>query len=89
MPFAMAPQHRNAFRYPRHATSYDHLSRAPGYAARRAQHAHSACSDCRLRALAQEAAAEKRKANADLWLAVAPTTAPKKARGPPKDRSLS
>jgi len=37
----------------------------------------------------KEAAAEKRKANADLWLAVAPTTAPKKARGPPKDRSLS
>jgi len=56
----------------------------------RARHdAHSACSDCRLRALAQGAAAEKRKANADLWLAVAPTTAPKKARGPPKDRSLS
>ena len=38
---------------------------------------------------AQGAAAERRKANADLWLAVAPTTAPKKARGPPKDRSLS
>ena len=50
----------------------------------------STCTDPRarlvLRAL-QEAAAKKRKATAELWLAVEPITAPKKLRGPPKDRS--
>jgi len=33
--------------------------------------------------------AKKRKASADLWLAVEPIAPPKKARGPPKDRSRS
>ena len=33
--------------------------------------------------------AKKRKASADLWLAVDPIAPPKKSRGPPKDRSRS
>ncbi len=40
------------------------------------------------KAAAKEAAAKKRKASAELWLAVEPKPAPKKLRGPPKQRKV-